>query len=480
MCFLILKSYELRAKIYFFLFPKRRPRWHSFCLKISCQPLDYFNEFLKIIPRELDPDLSVSPKDFSGNRQLPLAKTVVLTLSLVSSGSNQGVDIKNGKFFRDARRSGLWPDARAVHRSAVTKARSKIPWRQFEKLACESAGLARELFPENDEVYLWHGMSVFAFDGSKYNLPATDEIRAEFDPDSGLGNPGKGHCPQCLVSTAYDVFRRLPVARTAVPLAGSEREELKKPMPWIPEKSVSLFDRGYPSFDVFDWLGANHSGYWLFRCPATRTFPAVEKFVESGKQETVAYIKPSNKAKQKVEISRRHSLKAVKARIVRLVSPDGEVSVLLTNLFNKNKYPADEIVGLYFKRWRVEEYYRDEKVTFEIERFHSRTVNGVLQELYAAMAASLIARCLMALSNRFLLPENRECQFKNAAMAAAAEAFVLVPDEPGRALEIFKELLREIAQVKYYRPLELRSSQPRVNKRPVNKWQDKKIQRLAA
>jgi hypothetical protein len=255
---------------------------------------------------------------------------------------------------------------------------------------------------------------------------------------------------------------------------------MEKLMPRIPEKSVCLFDRGYPSFDVLDWLRSRYSGYWLFRCPASCTFPVVEKFVESGRRETVVYIKPSNKAKSRLQACRRHSLKALKARLVRLVSPEGEISVLLTNLFNKEKYPADEIVGLYFKRWRVEEYYRDEKVTFEIERFHSRTVNGVLQELYAAMAASLIARCLMALSSRFLLPENRECQFKNAAMAAAAETFVLVPDEPGRALEIFKELLREIARVKYYRPLELRSSQPRVNKRPVNKWQDKKIQRLAA
>ncbi len=188
-----------------------------------------------------------------------------------------------------------------------------------------------------------------------------------------------------------------------VPIGGSEREEMKKLMPRIPEKSVNLFDRGYPSFDGFDWLRSNYSGYWLFRCPASRTFPVVEKFVESGRQETVACIKPSKKAKQKIEICRRRSLKALKVRIVRLVSPEGEISVLLTNLFNKKKYPADEIVGLYFKRWRVEEYYRDEKVTFEIERFHARTVNGVLQELYAAMATSLITRCLMALSGTFFL-----------------------------------------------------------------------------
>jgi hypothetical protein len=59
-------------------------------------------------------------------------------------------------------------------------------------------------------------MSVYATDGSKYNLPATGNIREKFDPDSGLQNKGKGHYPQCLVSTHYDVFRRLAIARTVV------------------------------------------------------------------------------------------------------------------------------------------------------------------------------------------------------------------------------------------------------------------------
>ena len=87
-------------------------------------------------------------------------------------------------------------------------------------------------------------MSVFANDGSKYDLPATEELREEFDPHSGLQYSGKGHYPQCLVSTTYDVFRRLPVAGTVVALSGSEREEAKKLIPYVPAGSVMLYDRG--------------------------------------------------------------------------------------------------------------------------------------------------------------------------------------------------------------------------------------------
>jgi hypothetical protein len=122
-------------------------------------------------------------------------------LSSVSSGKNQDVDIKSGEFFKLARRSGLLPDATAIHRSAVTKARSKLPWEIFETLLADAVRLAYSIWPESPE-YTWHGMTVVAFDGSKYNLPASTELRTAFDPESGLDFPGKGHYPQCLVSTA--------------------------------------------------------------------------------------------------------------------------------------------------------------------------------------------------------------------------------------------------------------------------------------
>jgi len=35
------------------------------------------------------------------------------------SGNHRGVDGKSGELFKQARRSGLWPEAEAVHRSAA-------------------------------------------------------------------------------------------------------------------------------------------------------------------------------------------------------------------------------------------------------------------------------------------------------------------------------------------------------------------------
>jgi hypothetical protein len=77
--------------------------------------------------------------------------------------------------------------------------------------------------------------------------------------------------------------------------------------------------------------------------------------------------------------------KPIIVRVLRLVSPDGEVSVLLTNLHDTVQFPAEAVLSLYFRRWAVETHYRDEKTVIDIETFHSHSENGIRQELFAIL-----------------------------------------------------------------------------------------------
>lgn len=464
--------------IYHFFF-KWRSLWYKTCLHLSCQHSDLIKQFTDLIPSHIPAIHKKNKADFTRNRCLPFKKLIALIFSMTASGTNQGMDPKAGSFFTLARRSGLWPDAKSPHRSSISKARDKVSWRIFDDILADAVNLAYRLWPSDDSRFLWNSMSVFAIDGSGFQLPATDKLRAHFDPRSGLEHNGKGHYPQCLVSTVYDVFRRLPIARSVVECDGCERQQMKNLTPFVPDNSVWLFDRGYPGFDTIEYLSRKFDGYFLFRCPATSTFSAVERFVKTGRSEDTIWLTPSDGFKRKVTIAQRKRLQPIKIRIIRLVGCDGTVSVLLTNLFGKNKYSHTQIRDLYFRRWEVENYYRDEKVTFELERFHSKNINGILQELYASMIMSVICRTMMALSQRFF-SSGKELQFKNAILALAGDVAFLAADDPKRAVMIFKELLAEMARVKYYRPKIRRPSQPRVNKGPVNKWNQSKIKRLAA
>jgi hypothetical protein len=437
----------------------------------------YFNKFNHLLPPEINAEYKHSQSDFTRHRKLPFRQFFAVILATVASGKNMGIDTKVGLFFKNARRAGLWPQASAIHRSSLTKARRKASWQCFAMVFQASVKLAYELWPSRPQD-LWRGMSVFAMDGSKYLLPATAELRAEFDPESGLEYPGKGHFPQCLVSTAYDVFRRLPVARTIVGIpAASERDQAQAMLPHIPAGNLLLFDRGYPSYAFIRYLTEHYRGYFVFRGNASFSFLAIDEFINSAKDDAIIYITPPNNYKNTLTAKQSPAPKPIKLRIIKLVSPDGEVSVLLTNLYDKKKFPTNEIINLYFRRWAVENHYRDEKVSLEIEKFHSKTPNGIRQELFAVLILTVMAKTLMALTTNSLMPSKFESPFKHAVLTLAADIPVLVADNPTQALIIFREIIAEISRVKYYRAKLPRPSLPRVTKKPLNKWCIRKIQK---
>lgn len=368
--------------------------------------------------------------------------------------------------FKIARRSGLWPEAQAPSRGALSRARAKVPWEAFREILEKAVALACEIWPDRPSD-LWHGMRVLGVDGSRYNLPATAEIREEFDPESGLENRGKGHYPQCLVSTLYDVFRALPLARTLMPYRTCERKEAVKLLQWAPENSLLLFDRGYPAYWLFLHLTRDFSGHFLMRCKTTATSATLMTFLKSGQREAIIdFVAPKTYPAQE-----RRNLPTLRLRAIRARNPKGEDIVFLTSLLDMEAITYQEISDLYFKRWEVEVYYREEKVVQEIERFHSRTVQGVRQELFAVMVLTVISRTMAVLSETMHdLPPGR-AQRKHAAVVLAREAALLVPSAPLAALAIFEELLREMARIKHYTPKRPRPSAPRISKKPRNKWE---------
>ncbi len=146
------------------------------------------------------------------------------------------------------------------------------------------------------------------------------------------------------------IQQHCPLARTIVKNHSSERDEVEHLLPSVPANSVWLFDRGYPSYALFRLLTKKFEGFFLFRCPASSTFPAVETFMASGQQEAVIWVTPSHTALTNVSPRQRKHLKALKLRAIRLEHADGTVSVLLTNLLDQATYPRLEIVALYFRR----------------------------------------------------------------------------------------------------------------------------------
>jgi len=69
---------------------------------------------------------------------------------------------------------------------------------------------------------------------------------------------------------------------------------------------------------------------------------------------------------------------------------------LVTTLLDPKKYPADELLAVYQRRWRLELCFRDLKTTMGMETLSCRSPRMVRKELLMYLIAHNLIRCLMA------------------------------------------------------------------------------------
>ncbi len=74
----------------------------------------------------------------------------------------------------------------------------------------------------------------------------------------------------------------------------------------------------------------------------------------------------------------------IRLRALRLTSPDGELSVLLTNLEDPARFPAPAVIDRYFRRWAVEDAFTIVKRLLGLAYFYCGAENAVQMQLWAA------------------------------------------------------------------------------------------------
>lgn len=122
----------------------------------------------------------------------------------------------------------------------------------------------------------------------------------------------------------------------------------------------------------------------------------------------------------------------------------------------------------------MESHYCQEKFRFGLEKFHSRSPDGVRQELYANLTCFLTARLLAdpPQASGFRQTRRGEVQPRDchAFLLLARFAYLLTPADPAVALGIFPDVVGEMRRAKYHRPRSKRAPKPRINKSPPGRW----------
>lgn len=406
-----------------------------------------------LAPDTLDQSQKVRAADFTRKRKLDPRNTFALTLAISCSGKAAGMAGVVSAFHSQARLLGTEGIAGQPCASSVVRARRKLghaPFRDaFGKAVRKFQGISGILGKG-----VWHGMRVYAGDGSKIRLPATPEIRAAYDPDAGLAPGGhSGHYPQALLTMVSDASTGMPVALCIGPSKGSEPRQLEGLIDELNtlRRGILVLDRGYPGNALLRALNTRYHGFFMVRCPASGTFKAVGEFL-AGRQEQAWVDLADGEG-------------TMRLRAVRMRLGDGTENALLTNMMDEG-VSARDFVELYHRRWAVETGFRDLKCGFNLEKFASRSVGGVLQEIWALALGVALANILRMVAAK----KGDEAQLKNAVLAMGFGAIALAGRCNAATRACLAELLERIERVRYRPAPPFTRSYPRLSKAPINKW----------
>lgn len=270
---------------------------------------------------------------------------------------------------------------------AVSKARTRLgeePVRLlFRRTALEWAVSAAE----SDR---WRELSVFAIDGTGFNVADTPANDAEF-----------GRLESARARSAYPKVRvvALNAPRSHLlldmqirPYTVSEQAAAESLWDVIPDQSVTLIDRGFLAYTkLYNFHHSGTSRHWLSRAKSTTVVRNLRRLPDNTCIGELTLSRKDRKANP-------HLPEVMEVRVVEYQMPGFTKQRLLTSLLDFTLYPAKELIALYHERWEIELGFREKKVSMleRREALRSKTVAGTKQEIWGLGIAYNLVRLLMA------------------------------------------------------------------------------------
>lgn len=300
--------------------------------------------------------------DFSRRRKLGFTDYVYLIVQNMKTSLQTGLND-----FIKARKN----DEIEYSKQAFSKGRQRIRPEAFQELY--QAVVSK--FYEKAEVCSWKGYQLFGIDGTRLNLPCTEELAQLYGAQVSQGAPQV----QALVSCVYDLLNGIIVDTRFAHCKSSERDAAKDMITSFQlaqvENPVFIMDRGYPSAELIDVImNAGHK--FIMRCP--------KGFLRGMKLPEMDNTLEHKFSKLK------HSLKI---RVVKIQLSSEETQCLITNILDSQITP-DDFKWAYQKRWGIETKYNDVKNKLQIECFTGYSPVAVLQDFYATMFLANLAGVL--------------------------------------------------------------------------------------
>ena len=313
----------------------------------------------RIYSSEYKGDARKNPADFTRNRKMPFEELILYMLQSLKCSTQSALR----RFFTNLGK------AVTMKQQSLSEARQKLTVWAFWDLYMLTVKAMTEHSAKK-----WHNYRVYAVDGSKVALPSEEALGEYF------GVLGKdGTAPTAQGSILYDVLNDIVADAALEPMTLCERTLAKNHIEALEniaqdDKKLIIFDRGYPSFELIEELETRG----LFYVMRVKTKFNLDIDAQTG---TSGYVWLEQNGKR------------IHVRVIKFKLDSGETETLITNIkdarLGKNAFKK-----LYFMRWPVETKYDIVKNKLQLENFNTRTVEGILQDFFAAMyLANFAAAC---------------------------------------------------------------------------------------
>ena len=275
--------------------------------------------------------------------------------------------------------------------SAYCQARARLPLEYIEK-AAES--IQKHL--QKNEGGAWLNRRVIVVDGSSVSLPDTPENQALY-PQSGKQKPGCGF-PSLHFTALFSLAAGAWLALAKGSRFVQERTLFRQLWNYLKEGDVALGDRGFCGFAEY-WLLLQRGVDSVMRLHARRS-AGCKKVRRLGKDDwLVEWIKAPHPPKWMDKETWKNMPETLLIRHVEIqVSNPGfrtQSITVATTLLDPEAYPAQDIADLYRRRWHVELFLRDIKITLGMDVLRCKTPALVHKELLFHQIAYNLVRAFM-------------------------------------------------------------------------------------
>jgi hypothetical protein len=219
---------------------------------------------------------------------------------------------------------------------------------------------------------------LIAIDGSEVLLPKNEDTINEYGEYTT--NFMNGTVVLARLSKAYDVLNNISIDAKLVNTEIGEHPLAKKHLEHLGEGDLILYDRGYPSYDLFK--NDLDKGCQFCARVAVANWSAAKRLVESGEKEIIAEITPGYEIRKQYK-EQGIDFEPIKCRFICIELSTGEKEVLITSLLDAEEYPYELFEELYHLRWGVEESYKIDKHRLELENFSGKSVVAIRQDFFA-------------------------------------------------------------------------------------------------